>query len=136
MMHAYDVFGESLPSMMLARLAARAAKGSARAEVRQAAQRAPDELGAPVIPLGVWGAEQVRPRSSRVPNLINVLHPPTIRVRVGPPVEGLTGSDFAADTDRIMAAIAAQLPPKARLRRIPSAQELAPTLAPGQRAVP
>jgi putative phosphoserine phosphatase / 1-acylglycerol-3-phosphate O-acyltransferase len=92
--------------------------------------------GAPVIPLGVWGTEQVWPRSSRVPNLINVLHPPTIRVRLGPPVEGLTGSDFAADTNRIMAAIAAQLPPEARLRRIPSAQELARTLAPGQRAVP
>jgi putative phosphoserine phosphatase/1-acylglycerol-3-phosphate O-acyltransferase len=92
--------------------------------------------GAPVIPLGVWGTEHVWPRSSRLPNLINVLHPPTIRVRVGPPVTGLTGKDFRMDTEKIMAAIAAQLPPEAQLRRIPTAQELARTLPPGQHAAP
>ena len=44
--------------------------------------------GAPVIPLGVWGTELVWPRSSRIPNVTNVLHPPTVRVRVGPRVRG------------------------------------------------
>ena len=92
--------------------------------------------GAPVIPLGVWGTEHVWPRSARVPNVVNVVHPPTIRVGVGPPVSGLTGTDFTADTDKIMAAIAAQLPPEAQLRRIPTALELARTMPPGQHAAP
>jgi putative phosphoserine phosphatase/1-acylglycerol-3-phosphate O-acyltransferase len=92
--------------------------------------------GAPVIPVGVWGTEHVWPRSARVPNLLNVAHPPAVRVRVGPPVAGLEGTDFAADTERIMAAIAAQLPPEAQLRRIPTADELARTMPPGQHAVP
>jgi putative phosphoserine phosphatase/1-acylglycerol-3-phosphate O-acyltransferase len=87
---------------------------------------------APVIPLAVWGTEEVWPRSSRVPNVINVLHPPTVRVRVGPPVTGLTGSDFGADTERIMGAIMALLPAEARLRRIPTAEELARTRPPGR----
>jgi putative phosphoserine phosphatase/1-acylglycerol-3-phosphate O-acyltransferase len=89
---------------------------------------------APVIPLAVWGTEQVWPRSARVPNVINVLHPPTVRVRVGPPVAGLTGGDFAADTERIMEAITALLPAEARLPRIPTAEELAKTRPPGQHA--
>ncbi|HEY3811000.1 MAG TPA: HAD-IB family hydrolase [Acidimicrobiales bacterium] len=92
--------------------------------------------GAPVIPMGVWGTEQVWPRSSRVPNLTNVLHPPTIRIRVGPPVRGLTGTDFHADTERIMAAITSQLPPEAHLRRIPTAEELARTMPAGEPAAP
>jgi putative phosphoserine phosphatase/1-acylglycerol-3-phosphate O-acyltransferase len=91
---------------------------------------------APVIPLGVWGTEHVWPRSSRLPNVITVLHPPTIRVRVGPPVTGLTGHDFERDTETIMAAIATQLPPEAQLRRIPSAQELARAVPSGQHAAP
>ena len=90
--------------------------------------------GAPVIPMGVWGTEKVWPRSARVPNVTNVLHPPTIRVRVGPAVAGLSGTEFRADTERIMAAITAQLPADAQLRRIPTADELAQTLPPGQTA--
>jgi putative phosphoserine phosphatase/1-acylglycerol-3-phosphate O-acyltransferase len=92
--------------------------------------------GAPVLPLGVWGSERVWPRSSRVPNVINVVHPPTVRVRVGPAVEGLTGTDFAADTEVIMAAISAQLPPEAQLRRIPTAEELAASVPADQQIAP
>ena len=81
-----------------------------------------------------------RNRSGRgrrgLPNVTNVLHPPTVRVRVGPPVRDLTGEDFEADTERIMAAITAQLPPEANLRRIPTPEELARTLPPGSQAVP
>jgi putative phosphoserine phosphatase/1-acylglycerol-3-phosphate O-acyltransferase len=90
--------------------------------------------GAPVVPLAVWGTEMVWPRSSRVPNLGNVLHPPTVRIRVGPPVSGLTGVDFEADTERIMEAIMALLPAEARLHRIPTAEELAKTVPPGAKA--
>lgn len=92
--------------------------------------------GAPVIPLGVWGSEAVWPRSSRLPNMTGLLHPPTVRVRVGPPVRGLTGEDFDADTECIMAAITEQLPPEANLRRIPTPEELARTMPPGHQAAP
>jgi putative phosphoserine phosphatase/1-acylglycerol-3-phosphate O-acyltransferase len=66
----------------------------------------------PVIPIGLWGTERVWPRSSRVPNLLNVFDPPTVRIRVGEPVE-LKGRSFDADTKRIMAAIGDLLPPEA-----------------------
>ena len=89
--------------------------------------------GAPVIPLGVWGTEHVWPRSARVPKVANVLRPPEVRVRVGPAVTGLTGTDFDADTERIMEAIVDLLPPEARLPRIPSEDELARTFPPGWR---
>lgn len=84
--------------------------------------------GVPVIPLGLWGTEQVWPRASRLPNVTQVFHPPTVRVRVGAPVWGLTGTDMAADTDAIMAAIGEQLPPEASIPRIPTADELARTI--------
>jgi putative phosphoserine phosphatase/1-acylglycerol-3-phosphate O-acyltransferase len=103
---------------------------------KSGAARLAAATGAPVIPLGVWGTEEVWPRSSRLPNVTGILHPPTVRVRVGPPVRGLTGEDFEADTERIMAAIAAQLPAEANLRRIPTPEELARTMPPGSQAVP
>jgi putative phosphoserine phosphatase/1-acylglycerol-3-phosphate O-acyltransferase len=90
--------------------------------------------GAPVIPLGVWGTEVVWPRSSRLPNVTNVVHPPTVRVRVGPRLQGLTGTDFEGDTEKIMAAITELLPAEAHLRRIPTAEELARTLPAGDAA--
>ena len=33
---------------------------------------------APVIPIGLWGTERVWPRSSRLPNVLNVADPPTV----------------------------------------------------------
>jgi putative phosphoserine phosphatase/1-acylglycerol-3-phosphate O-acyltransferase len=78
---------------------------------------------APVIPLGIWGTEQVWPRSARLPNVTNVTHPPTVRVRVGTPVE-LVYDDAKADTERILDAIVALLPPEARERREPTAEEI------------
>jgi putative phosphoserine phosphatase/1-acylglycerol-3-phosphate O-acyltransferase len=103
---------------------------------KSGAARLASATGAPVIPLSVWGSEKVWPRSWRVPNFINVLNPPTIRVRVGPPIAGLSGTDFEADTEKIMAAITAQLPPEALLRRIPNSEELARTMPPGQEVAP
>ncbi len=89
--------------------------------------------GAPVVPLGVWGTEQVWPRSSRLPKVSRILRPPMVRVRVGRPVTGLTGTDFEADTRRIMDSIVEQLPPQARIRRKPTPEELARSLPPGAR---
>ena len=86
---------------------------------------------APMIPIGIWGTEQVWPRSSRLPNVLNITHPPTVRVRVGPPVAGLKGKSLRADTERIMKAIVKQLPPEAHKRRTPTLEELALTYPPG-----
>ena len=78
---------------------------------------------APVIPFGIWGSEHVWPRSSRLPNVLNVRNPPTVRVRVGPPVD-LVYRSAAADTRRIMAAIVDCLPLEARERREPTEEEI------------
>lgn len=90
---------------------------------------------APVIPVGLWGTERVWPRSSRLPNLANLVDPPEVSATVGPPVE-LKYRDPGADTRRIMKAITALLPDEARRRRIPSAEELARTYPPGFRGDP
>src|SRR5438067_576383 len=84
---------------------------------------------APVVPIGQWGTEKVWARSSHVPNVTNVLHPPTVRVRVGQPVT-LDYADAQADTDRIMAAIMDLLPPESKERHDPTPEELARTLPP------
>lgn len=78
---------------------------------------------APVIPVGMWGTERVWPRSAKVPNVLNVTNPPTVRVRVGEPVE-LAYDDIGADTERIMEAITALLPEEARQVRQPTPEEL------------
>jgi putative phosphoserine phosphatase/1-acylglycerol-3-phosphate O-acyltransferase len=78
---------------------------------------------APVIPIGIWGTEHVWPRASRLPNVTNIASPPTVRTRVGRPVE-LTYEDAKADTDRILEALVELLPPEARERREPTAEEI------------
>ena len=97
---------------------------------KSGAARLAAATGAPVIPMGVWGTEHVWPRSSRLPNVTNVLHPPEVRIRVGPPVSGLGGTDFNRDTEIVMKAIADLLPAGARRRRTRSAEDLARTLPP------
>ena len=78
---------------------------------------------APVIPFGIWGSEHVWPRSSPIPRVLNVLDPPTVRVRVGPPVD-LKYRSAVADTRRIMEAIVDCLPPEAREHREPTEEEI------------
>jgi len=98
---------------------------------KSGAARLAAATGAPMIPVGLWGTERVWPRSSRLPNMTNVLHPPTVRVRVGPPVAGLTGKSSATDTRRIMAAIVSLLPPEARQAHEPTEEELRLASPPG-----
>lgn len=90
---------------------------------------------APVVPVGLWGTEQVWPRSSRLPNLWNVVDPPPVSATVGPPVT-LKYRSPEADTKRIMAAIVDLLPAEARRRRQPTPEELARTYPPGYRGDP
>ncbi len=87
--------------------------------------------GAPVVPLGVWGTEKVWPRSARLPNVWNVLDPPEVLARFGPPVDPGDDPDLEARTATIMAAIAGLLPPEARVRHDPTPEELARTFPPG-----
>ena len=84
----------------------------------------------PVVPVGLWGTELVWPRSSRLPNLLNVTHPPTVRVRVGEPLT-LRGKTADSNTKKIMSAIVDLLPVEARTKRTPTADELRRSYPPG-----
>ena len=97
---------------------------------RWGAARLAQMTGAPVIPVGMWGTERVWPRSSRLPNVLNLTDPPTVQIRVGGPVR-LVGRSLEADTKRIMAAIVDLLPADAYRKRTPTAEELAATYPPG-----
>jgi putative phosphoserine phosphatase/1-acylglycerol-3-phosphate O-acyltransferase len=101
---------------------------------RPGAAKLAAQTGAPVIPVGLWGTEQVWPRSARVPNVANLGSPPLVTVRVGRPVAGLEGHDMTADTARIMDAVMALLPLESRVRRSPSPDELARTLPPSHQS--
>ena len=98
---------------------------------RWGAARLHQMTGAPVVPLGLWGTEKVWPRSSRLPNVLNVTNRPTVRVRVGSPVKGLKAKSLDADTKKIMKAIVDQLPPEARRQHTPTDAELMATFPPG-----
>ncbi len=78
---------------------------------------------AAVIPVGIWGTENVWPRNAKLPNITNITSPPLVTVRVGPPVH-LQFDDLDADTRRIMDAISALLPPEGREFREPTEDEL------------
>ncbi len=101
---------------------------------RWGAARIAAATGAPVIPIGLWGTERVWPRSSRFPKL-SLNDRPVVTATVGPPVK-LAHRSPDADTKKIMKAITALLPPEARTRRTPTAEELALTYPPGYRGDP
>ncbi|HEV3227303.1 MAG TPA: HAD-IB family hydrolase [Acidimicrobiales bacterium] len=98
---------------------------------RWGAARLAQMTGASVIPVGMWGTERVWPRSSRLPNVLNVTNPPLITIRVGAPV-ATAGKSLDADTKRIMKSIADLLPPEAHVKRTPTPQELALTYPSGK----
>jgi putative phosphoserine phosphatase / 1-acylglycerol-3-phosphate O-acyltransferase len=101
---------------------------------RWGAARLAQATGAPVLPVGLWGTEVVWPRNRRLPRF-DLEHRPTIRVRVGDPV-ALKHRSLDADTKRIMAALVEQLPPEAKVRRTPTAEELAATYPAGYKGDP
>ncbi|MGH9307405.1 MAG: lysophospholipid acyltransferase family protein, partial [Acidimicrobiales bacterium] len=104
-------------------------------KAKTGAARLARATGAPVVPVGLWGTEAVWPRSARLPRLTNLTDPPTVRTRVGRPLRFAPDSeaDVVADSERIMAAIVAQLPAQARRSTTPSAEDLAATMPPGLR---
>ena len=69
---------------------------------------------APVIPIGLWGTERVWPRSSRLPNVLNVTDPPRGHASASARRSTLKYRSLDADTKRIMTAISDLLPAEAR----------------------
>ena len=96
---------------------------------RTGTARLATETGAPVVPVGLFGTEQVWPRSAKLPDMTTLLHPRQVSVVVGQEVE-LGHTDAVADTEVLMAAIADLLPPEAHTGRAPTPDELGahPTL--------
>ncbi len=84
----------------------------------------------PVIPIGLWGTEKVWPRSARIPNVLNLVTPPTVTITVGEPIT-LAYGDVEADTATIMQAIMDLLPEESRTHGKPTKQEIALALPPG-----
>ena len=97
---------------------------------RWGAARLAAMTGAPVIPVGLWGTEKVWPRSARLPNVLNIVDPPTITIRVGSAVP-LKHQSADADTKRIMKALMDLLPPESRVKHEPTEEELAAALPRG-----
>ena len=96
---------------------------------RWGAARLAAETKAPVIPVGLWGTENVWPRSARLPDM-NPMNRPQVTAVVGEPV-ALKYRSPDADTKRIMSAIVDLLPDEARERRTPTREELMRTFPPG-----
>ena len=99
---------------------------------RWGAARLAAMTNAPVIPIGLWGTEKVWPRSARFPNVLNIVDPPVVTIRVGPPVL-LKHRSPDADTNRIMKALMDLLPPESRTRHEPTEEELAAASPKGYR---
>ena len=86
----------------------------------------------PVIPIGIWGTEKVWPRSARIPNVLNVVTPPTVSIVVGHPIV-LSYQDVEADTATIMQAIMDLLPEESRNHGKPTKEEIALAMPPGHK---
>ena len=88
-----------------------------------------------MYPIGLWGTEVVWPRNRRLPRFDLEGRRPTIRVRVGDAVP-LRHRSLDADTKRIMEALVDLLPPEAKVRHTPTADELAATYPAGYKGDP
>jgi len=97
---------------------------------RSGAARLSKMTGAPIVPMGLWGTEQVWPRNAKVPNVTTVRNRPEVLVRIGRPFD-LDHANMRVDTEQIMSAIVDLLPPEAREWREPTAEELARAMPSG-----
>ena len=101
---------------------------------RWGAARLAAMTGVPVIPIGLWGTENVWPRSARLPN-INFTDRPLVTANVGAAFH-VEGDDADANTVEIMNAISALLPPESQEIRTPTSEELMRTFPPGYKGDP
>ena len=96
---------------------------------RPGAAQLAKEAKAPVYPVGLWGTEKVWPRNAKAPS-VDLVNRPTVQVSVGPAVD-VKRRSVAADTTRIMSAIAARLPPESQEVITPTRAQLIKTFPPG-----
>ena len=96
---------------------------------RHGAVRLALDTDAPIIPVGIWGTEKAWPRNSSVPYVLNLADRPKVTVAIGEPYVPST-DELNAATDELMDTINALLPPEARERHTPTAEELAKTYPP------
>jgi putative phosphoserine phosphatase/1-acylglycerol-3-phosphate O-acyltransferase len=101
---------------------------------RWGAARLAAATGVPVVPLGLWGTENVWPRNQRFPSM-TPRERPKVTVTVGQPLN-LAGADLQVDTEAIMEALIQLLPAEARSNRTPTADELLRTFPPGYKGDP
>ncbi len=93
--------------------------------------------GAPVVPLGLWGTEEVWPRNAKLPQIWNITNPPKVTIRVGPPLaldlkkKSASTKANARVVKDIMAAIADQLPDESREQIDPTEEQLRRTYPSG-----
>ena len=85
---------------------------------RTGAARLAAETGAPVIPVGLWGTEDVWPRARRFPHVTTLAIRRRVTVTGRPPCRP-GRHDAVADTASLMAAIVDLLPAEARAREDP-----------------
>ncbi len=87
--------------------------------------------GAPIVPISLWGTENVWPRSARIPNVFNVMRPPKVRVRAGEALwlpDGIRPVDGA---ELVMSSIFDLHPREGKVAHEPTSEELARTFPPG-----
>ena len=97
---------------------------------RWGAARLAQMTKAPVIPVGLWGTEEVWPRNAKLPSF-NIGDVPQVTATVGEPVD-LKYRSVERDTERIMEALSALLPEAARRPYEPTEEELARTFPAGK----
>ncbi|MCY4493686.1 MAG: HAD-IB family hydrolase [Acidimicrobiaceae bacterium] len=87
--------------------------------------------GAPIVPVSLWGTENVWPRSARMPKVLNVVHPPTVRVRAGEALLLPDGISSADGVELVMSSIFDLHPVECKVAHEPTPEELARTFPPG-----
>ena len=87
--------------------------------------------GAPIVPISLWGTENVWPRSARIPNVFNVMRPPKVRVRAGEALWLPDGIRPADGAELVMSSIFDLHPREGKVAHEPTSEELARTFPPG-----
>ncbi|MEM7094682.1 MAG: HAD-IB family hydrolase [Actinomycetota bacterium] len=90
------------------------------------AVRLAQRTGAPLVPVGLWGTEQVWPRNQRLPRL-DLLGRPDVSIDVGEPYIVTARSKPRPATEKLMRKIQQLLPDEAQRDATPSEEELAAT---------
>ncbi len=95
------------------------------------AVRLAQESGAPIVPVGIWGTENVWPRSARIPRVSAVLSPPLVTITVGEPITvDKLPNDVQQATTNLMDQIASLLPAEARDKIVPNQDQIRSALPP------